>query len=58
MKNYALFAGYNYYPGGGFEDLQGFFDTTGEAVTVANGTSKFEWYHIVDTKTFTVVITG
>ena len=63
MKNYALFAGEHYYPNGGFDDLKGFFDTREQAIVyaVSNnefGTNRFEWYHIVDTRTFTVVIKG
>jgi hypothetical protein len=59
---YAVFAGDIYYPCGGFNDLRGRFETLEEAreyaTTNVNYGSHYEWYHIVDTATFTLVARG
>ena len=64
MKRYLLF-GYNqYYPRGGWYDLQGSFDTPQEAIKAAKtGESMvaevgYDWWHIIDTETMSIVVTG
>lgn len=60
MRRYLLFAGWNYYPQGGYKDLQGSFDSLEDArkhrdeYYKAEGCkldddNSFVWYHIVDT---------
>lgn len=64
MKNFALFAGANYYPAGGMDDLVGRFDTLQEALAAAQDenpedcTGGYDWFQIVDLTTFTVVAGG
>ena len=63
---YALFAGEDYYPAGGMDDLIGVFDMPTEAQArflrgyVLDGDdgegSSFGWGHIVDTDTFKKVL--
>ena len=48
MKRYMVFAGDNYYPGGGMDDHCGCYDTMVEAV---RGIGECDWWHILDTKT-------
>jgi hypothetical protein len=63
-KRYALFAGQNYYPGGGWGDFCGLFDSQGEAKAfAADGGAKSEysdsdWGQIVDLLTEELVATG
>ena len=64
MKNFALFAGEDYYPSGGMDDLVGLFDSVDEAVIGAIDTAAdedflgYDWYQVVDLTTFTVVARG
>ena len=69
MKNFALFAGDNYYPSGGMLDLVGRFDSVEEAVAGAKAPEDdeyewatwgrvYDWYQVVDLTTFTVVVRG
>ena len=53
MKRYLVFAGYNYYPGGGFWDLRGMFDTLNEASKHMKKCKQDgrKWGQIVDTET-------
>jgi len=57
MSQYLLFAGMNYYPGGGWNDFKGAFETIEEAVAEVtqrqeqNNTEGWDWYHVVDTTT-------
>ena len=59
---YALFAGADYYPAGGMDDLIGVFDMPTEAqARFAAGYDEsdgcdFDWAHIVDTDTFKKVL--
>jgi len=46
MKPYLLFAGEQYYPGGGWHDYRGSFASFTEARDRA-GEIKGDWYHIV-----------
>ena len=49
MKRYALFQGTIYYPGGGWSDFAGTFDTIEEALAkVKNPNDEYEWYEIID----------
>ena len=52
MKRYLLFSGLAYYPGGGWRDYRGSFDTIPDAEIVALKRDD-DWYHIVDTTTQT-----
>jgi hypothetical protein len=49
MKRFLLFAVHNYYPGGGWNDFQGSYDTLDEA-TIAGivAGQKFDDWEIVD----------
>lgn len=51
MKRFLVFAGEDYYPRGGWNDLQGRFDTQLEAEHEAKELLKkgFDWNQIVDT---------
>lgn len=52
MKRYLLFAGDDYYPGGGWDDFMGSFDTIEECQAFGTDTKRgFDWYQIVDTTT-------
>lgn len=52
MKRYLLFEGAEYYPGGGWDDFTGDFDTVEEARATAKGrTTRADWWQIIDTKT-------
>lgn len=60
--NYLLFAGSNYYPAGGWQDLQGTYKTLQEALehtkTICRaswGSDPFDWYHVVEVSTLKVV---
>jgi hypothetical protein len=61
---YLLFAGPNYYPGGGWEDFEDSFDTAAAAENFVNlnkdrlrdGMSG--WYQIVDWGTKRIIIEG
>ncbi len=48
---YALFAGETYYPGGGYHDFVGAFDTLEEAIDKGKSDSYADWWHIVDKQT-------
>lgn len=50
MKRYALFAGDNYYPSGGWNDLIDTFDIEEEIYEYVKGAG-FDWFHIVDLQT-------
>jgi hypothetical protein len=43
MKNYLLFAGYTYYPDGGWGDFQEAFDSLEEAKAVVAGEAGKNW---------------
>lgn len=49
LKRYLLFAGWVYYPGGGWEDFIGSFDTVEEAKAAIEGSK--DWAHIIDKET-------
>lgn len=62
---FALFAGDDYYPAGGMDDLIGVFDTPSEAQArfaagydplVYGENIQADWGHIVDTDTFKKVL--
>lgn len=56
MKRYLLFCGFQYYPGGGWNDFEGDYDTTKEALSDIG--EEDDWYHIVDIKTGAIVKYG
>lgn len=43
---YLLFAGYSYYPSGGWKDFRGCYPSIEEAKKVFTESS-YDWYHIV-----------
>jgi len=46
---FALFAGHNYYPSGGWDDLIGTYPTLPEARAVSIARShEYDWFQIVD----------
>lgn len=53
---YALFAGSDYYPAGGMDDLVGVFESVEAARFAFAQADDCEWGHIVDTATFTKVL--
>jgi hypothetical protein len=60
MKRFLLFAGYDYYPHGGWNDFKGAFDTIEEAQTAftkfIQEDSGFTWGHILDTSKVKVIL--
>jgi len=55
-KPFALFAGFNYYPMGGWGDFQGVFDSIEEAVRAESAKEglaglSWDWSHIIDLRT-------
>lgn len=54
QNRYMLFGGSDFYPLGGFDDLQGRFATTDDAIKHAQKTG-YGWYHIVDAETLETV---
>lgn len=51
MKRYIVFAGSDYYPGGGWGDFRGDFDTLEEARALIKTLLDYDWQQIVDTFT-------
>jgi hypothetical protein len=61
MNQFLLFAGDEYYPGGGWSDFRGSFKTVEEAEEKANKPTdnewgdcvdrSYDWWHIVDSDT-------
>ena len=51
MKQYLLFAGFSYYPSGGWNDFIDSFDTNEEALTYKKENDNYDWYHVIDTVT-------
>lgn len=54
LKRFAVFAGDNYYPWGGFSDLVGTFDDKDEAIAEAKKAEARihdEWSHVIDLQT-------
>lgn len=47
MKRYMLFAGHDYYPKGGMDDLVDSFDTMSEAI---QHVQNVDWWHVLDTQ--------
>ena len=48
--SFAVFAGEQYYPGGGWDDWEGSFETRSEADQYAAGLKYRDWWQIVDLK--------
>lgn len=51
---FALFAGYDYYPSGGWKDFQSMFDSIAAAEASAEQ-GDWDWWHVVDLTTQMVV---
>jgi hypothetical protein len=74
MKNYALFAGGNYYPNGGAGDFVAYFETHQKAVDagqqleknwddylenkVSRPTRECDWWHVASAATMEIVATN
>ena len=60
IKRYLLFAGYSYYPAGGWNDFVDSYDTREEAEQSAKNiclleeytipTGKYDWCHVIDSQ--------
>lgn len=55
-KRFLVFTGDYYYPAGGWEDLQGSYDTIEEAVTALNQILSNDWSYIIDLETGKTVV--
>lgn len=60
LKRYLLFAGSQYYPSGGWDDLKGSFDTLEEAVAAGDHVDDLsirdhDWFQVVDSMTGEIV---
>lgn len=56
---FLLFCGQSYYPGGGWEDYEGSFETIEEAVErVANMGGMTDWWHVVNLETGRIAKSG
>jgi len=58
MKRYLVFAGYDYYPSGGWKDFKKGFDIYREALEYCAGSTEvkyFDFVHIVDIETMQIV---
>lgn len=57
MERYYLFAGMTYYPGQGWEDFRGSFETIEDAVqeTVSLNFGMYSWFQVVDGATGVMV---
>lgn len=55
MKRFLLFAGYAYYPSGGWNDFHSSYDTQEEAsqkiLSLIQHETSLEWFHIIDLET-------
>lgn len=49
--NFLLFAGYNYYPSGGWDDFKGSFSSREEAIKYAKGLADYDWVQVVNLQT-------
>jgi hypothetical protein len=59
VNRYALFAGDNYYPSGGFQDFRGTFSELESATDFAKKSEEdYDWWHVVDLTDGTVVESG
>ncbi len=54
MKRFLLFAGADYYPGAGVNDLRGESDTVSELIEMVNK-GNYDWWHVLDTNEGLVV---
>lgn len=62
MKRYLVFAGQEYYPGGGWMDFRGAFDELQDALVLAKSTVtgelSLDWVQVVDLQEMKEVATG
>lgn len=67
MKRFLLFASDYYYPGGGWNDFQGSFESLDEAMDKARDMLRLrdsyprrlaDWYHVIDAETGDEVASG
>jgi hypothetical protein len=57
VKRFAVFGGATYYPGQGWDDFRGAFDTLEEACAKAL-LDAFDWWQVVHLETLTVAAEG
>lgn len=57
FKRYLLFAGQRYYPGGGWNDYRGSFETADLAIRhiAKRDVDTYDWWQVVDLETGRVV---
>ena len=55
--NFALFAGDKYYPGGGWHDFKGSYNSLITAIEAVAGMS-CDWWQVVDMSTGQIIHTG
>ena len=56
-KRFWLLAGFIYYPDGGLDDLRCTSDTLAEIARTLEE-NDFDWYHVIDTTTMSIVDQG
>ncbi len=54
LRTFALFAGSDYYPDGGWKDYRGAFDTERDALIAAAALGA-DWFHVVNLPTGEIV---
>jgi hypothetical protein len=55
-NRYVLFAGQNYYPDGGWYDMEGMSDDIDSLADAVKRLSDIDWWHIVDMDTMETVL--
>lgn len=51
MRRFLVFRGSTYYPGGGWDDFYGHYDTLEEAKVASTEGHQDDWDQIIDTET-------
>lgn len=54
-ERYLVFAGYYYYPSGGWDDFVDFAESIDIGIQKARNVDYNDWWHIVDSETMEVV---
>ena len=58
MKRFLLFTGQHYYPDGGWDDFKGDFESYEHAKDFLIQHNDYDWWHLVDSTTKTIVAKG
>jgi hypothetical protein len=59
MKPFFLFAGHQYYPGGGWLDFHSAHGTVSDAlIALAESSQTYDWFHVVDIRMGEIVKQG